>query len=74
MKKLLAVFTFINFLFFFTIVNAQVIMHLKSNTEIIARALKVNIENQDSLRYYLVLKNDTAENRRKNSTSRSRHR
>ncbi len=49
----------------FAIVNAQVIMHFKSNNEIISKGLRLVKRVDGSLRYYIVLKKDSQENRRK---------
>jgi hypothetical protein len=49
----------------FAIVNAQVIMHFKSNNEIIYKGIRIVKRIDDSLRYYIVLKKDSQENRRK---------
>lgn len=49
----------------FAIVNAQVIMHLKSNNDVISKGFRIVKRVDGSLRYYVVLKNDSQENRRK---------
>lgn len=49
----------------FAIVNAQVIMHFKSNNEIISKGLRIVKRIDGALRYYVVLKKDSQENRRK---------
>lgn len=49
----------------FAIVNAQVIMHFKSNNDIISKGIRIVKRIDGSLRYYVVLKKDNLDNRRK---------
>jgi len=49
----------------FAIVNAQVIMHFKSNNVIISKAFNVVKRIDGALRYFIILKKDNQDNRRK---------
>ncbi len=49
----------------FAIVNAQVIMHFKSNNEVISKVFQIVRKIDGALRYFVVLKKDNLSNRRK---------